>query len=198
MYRTDKEHAGKQVAVRRNKTLGQEEEVDGGRRHRRDRWERTEEESMRAVRRSRRKKTDAGGRRRSPEVFAGNRHRESRSEVAAAKGKSGRVEEGRARVCELLHFLFYSLIMSSRRSSGNPRITDDQIIELISKLQQLVPELRNRRSNKASASKVLQETCNYVRSLHKEVDDLSDRLAQLLSTIDDNSPQASIIRSLIN
>ncbi|KAL7614130.1 transcription factor PRE6 [Lactuca sativa] len=88
--------------------------------------------------------------------------------------------------------------MSSRRSAGTPRITDDQIIELISKLQQLLPELRNRRSNKASASKVLQETCNYVRSLHKEVDDLSDRLSQLLSTIDDNSPQASIIRSLIN
>ncbi|KVI09118.1 transcription factor PRE6-like [Cynara cardunculus var. scolymus] len=88
--------------------------------------------------------------------------------------------------------------MSSRRSGSTPRITDEQIIELVSKLQQLLPELRNRRSNKASASKVLQETCNYVRSLHKEVDDLSDRLSQLLSTIDDDSPQASIIRSLIN
>ncbi|KAF5799766.1 putative transcription factor bHLH family [Helianthus annuus] len=87
----------------------------------------------------------------------------------------------------------------SRRSGGStPRISDDQIIELVSKLQQLLPELRNRRSNKASASKVLQETCNYVRSLHKEVDDLSDRLSRLLSTIDDDSPQASIIRSLIN
>ncbi|PWA48027.1 Myc-type, basic helix-loop-helix (bHLH) domain-containing protein [Artemisia annua] len=89
--------------------------------------------------------------------------------------------------------------MSSRRSAGTPRITDEQINELVSKLQQLLPELRNRRrSNKASASKVLQETCNYVRSLHKEVDDLSDRLSQLLSTIDDDSPQASIIRSLLN
>ncbi|KAJ0729468.1 putative transcription factor bHLH family [Helianthus annuus] len=87
----------------------------------------------------------------------------------------------------------------SRRSGGStPRISDEQIIELVSKLQQLLPELRNRRSNKASASKVLQETCNYVRSLHKEVDDLSDRLSRLLSTIDDDSPQASIIRSLIN
>ncbi|XP_076891571.1 transcription factor PRE6-like [Bidens hawaiensis] len=88
--------------------------------------------------------------------------------------------------------------MSNRRSGGTPRITDEQIIELVSKLQQLLPELRNRRSNKASASKVLQETCNYVRNLHKEVDDLSDRLSRLLSTIDDDSPQASIIRSLIN
>ncbi|KAJ0889519.1 hypothetical protein HanRHA438_Chr09g0413741 [Helianthus annuus] len=49
----------------------------------------------------------------------------------------------------------------------------------------------------ASASKVLQETCKYVRSLHKEVDDLSERLSHLLSTIDDESPEASVIRSLI-
>nr|GEW16866.1 transcription factor PRE6 [Tanacetum cinerariifolium] len=91
--------------------------------------------------------------------------------------------------------------MSSRRSrqssSGASRITDDQIIQLLSKLQQLVPEIRNRRSNKASASKVLQETCNYVRSLHREIDDLSDRLSHLLSTIDAESPEASIIQSLI-
>ncbi|KAK9061756.1 hypothetical protein SSX86_018939 [Deinandra increscens subsp. villosa] len=89
--------------------------------------------------------------------------------------------------------------MSNRRSApGTQRITDEQITELVSKLQQLLPELRNHRSNKASASKVLQETCNYVRSLHKEVDDLSDRLSRLLSTVDDDGPQASIIRSLIN
>ncbi|KAI3768579.1 hypothetical protein L2E82_19406 [Cichorium intybus] len=91
--------------------------------------------------------------------------------------------------------------MSTRRSrqssTGASRITDDQIIQLLSKLQQLLPELTNRRTNKASASKVLQETCNYVRSLHREVDDLSDRLSQLLSTIDAGSPEASIVRSLI-
>ncbi|KAD2139055.1 hypothetical protein E3N88_41769 [Mikania micrantha] len=92
--------------------------------------------------------------------------------------------------------------MSSRRSrqsssGGSMRITDDQIIQLISKLQQLLPGTRIQRSNKASASKVLQETCSYVRSLHREIDDLSDRLSQLLSTIDADSPEASIIRSLI-
>ncbi|KAD3641020.1 hypothetical protein R6Q59_003667 [Mikania micrantha] len=92
--------------------------------------------------------------------------------------------------------------MSSRRSrqsssGGSMRITDDQIIQLISKLQQLLPGTRIQRSNKASASKVLQDTCSYVRSLHREIDDLSDRLSQLLSTIDADSPEASIIRSLI-
>ncbi|KAA3456021.1 transcription factor PRE5-like [Gossypium australe] len=91
--------------------------------------------------------------------------------------------------------------MSSRRSrqstAGVSRISDDQIIELVSKLQQLLPEIRDRRSDKVSASKVLQETCNYIRSLHKEVDDLSERLSQLLATIDADSAEAAIIRSLI-
>jgi hypothetical protein len=48
-----------------------------------------------------------------------------------------------------------------------------------------------------SASKVLQETCNYIKNLHREVDDLSERLSQLLATIDSDSPEAEIIRTLI-
>ncbi|XP_050375220.1 transcription factor PRE6 [Argentina anserina] len=95
--------------------------------------------------------------------------------------------------------------MSSRRSSrsrqsGGSRssnISDDQIADLVSKLQQLLPEIRNRRSNKASASNVLQETLNYIKNLHREVDDLSERLSQLLATTDMDSDQAAIIRSLL-
>ncbi|XWS69735.1 hypothetical protein CRYUN_Cryun04dG0204700 [Craigia yunnanensis] len=91
--------------------------------------------------------------------------------------------------------------MSSRRSrsrqSGVPRITDDQITDLVSKLQQLIPELRGRLPGKVSASKVLQETCNYIRNLHREVDDLSDRLSELLASTDTDSDQAAIIRSLL-
>ncbi|KAK7354193.1 hypothetical protein VNO80_19652 [Phaseolus coccineus] len=90
--------------------------------------------------------------------------------------------------------------MSSRRSrsrqtSSSRNITDDQINDLVSKLQQLLPEIRDRRSDKVSASKVLQETCNYIRSLHREVDDLSERLSELLATTD--SAQAAIIRNLL-
>ncbi|XP_047974024.1 transcription factor PRE3-like [Salvia hispanica] len=89
--------------------------------------------------------------------------------------------------------------MSSRRSrsrhSGSSRVTDDQINDLVSKLQQLLPEMHNRRSDKKSATKVLQETCNYIRSLHREVDDLSERLSELLENAD--TTQADLIRSLI-
>nr|XP_043608459.1 transcription factor PRE3 [Erigeron canadensis] len=84
----------------------------------------------------------------------------------------------------------------SRHQSTASRISDDQINDLVSKLQQLLPEIRStRRSDKVSASKVLQETCNYIRNLHREVDDLSDRLSELLENTD--STQASIIRSLL-
>ncbi|GLT50931.1 hypothetical protein SLA2020_522560 [Shorea laevis] len=89
--------------------------------------------------------------------------------------------------------------MSSRRSrsrqSGSSRITDDQIHDLVTKLQQILPEIRERRSDKVSAAQVLQETCNYIRSLHREVDDLSERLSELLATTD--MAQAAIIRNLL-
>jgi glycosyltransferase A (GT-A) superfamily protein (DUF2064 family) len=49
----------------------------------------------------------------------------------------------------------------------------------------------------ASASRVLQDTCNYIRDLQQEVDDLSERLADLLATTDMTSAQAAIIRSLL-
>ncbi|KAL6350553.1 hypothetical protein AAG906_019200 [Vitis piasezkii] len=109
--------------------------------------------------------------------------------------------------CHLQRLLLPPLIylsdtkMSSRRSRsrqpGVSRISDDQIADLVSKLQQLIPEIRNRRSDKVSASKVLQETCNYIRNLHREVDDLSDRLSALLASTDTDSDQAAIIRSLL-
>lgn len=86
---------------------------------------------------------------------------------------------------------------SRSRQSGGSRISDDQINDLVSKLQQLLPELRSRNSDKVSAAKVLQETCNYIRNLHREVDDLSERLSELLATTDTSSAQAAIIRSLL-
>ncbi|CAD5188128.1 unnamed protein product [Musa acuminata subsp. malaccensis] len=85
--------------------------------------------------------------------------------------------------------------MSSRRSSS--RISDEEISELISKLQSLLPESRRRSMSRASAAKLLKETCSYIKSLHREVDDLSDRLSDLMSTMDSGSPQAEIIRSIL-
>ncbi|XP_074589379.1 transcription factor ILI6-like [Curcuma longa] len=89
--------------------------------------------------------------------------------------------------------------MSERRSrsrqASSSRITDEQINDLVSKLQAILPEARIRRNDRASAAKVLQETCSYIRSLHREVDDLSERLSELLE--ETSGDQAAIIRSLL-
>ncbi|KAF8718225.1 hypothetical protein HU200_025719 [Digitaria exilis] len=91
--------------------------------------------------------------------------------------------------------------MSSRRSrsrqSGSSRITEEQISELVSKLQDLLPEARLQSNARVPSARVLQETCNYIRSLHQEVDDLSVRLSELLETSDMSSAQVAIIRSLL-
>ncbi|KAF3324265.1 transcription factor ILI3-like protein [Carex littledalei] len=76
------------------------------------------------------------------------------------------------------------------------RITEAEINELISKLHALLPEAR-RSTRRASAAKLLKETCSYIMSLHREVDDLSDRLSLLITNMDVTSSQAEIIRSLL-
>ncbi|WOL12470.1 transcription factor ILI5 [Canna indica] len=81
--------------------------------------------------------------------------------------------------------------------SSNQR-SDKELNELISKLQSLLLESRRRNLNRASASKLLKETCSYIKSLHREVDDLSARLADLISSMDSDSPQAEIIRSILD
>lgn len=52
-------------------------------------------------------------------------------------------------------------------------------------------------SASVSAARVLQDTCNYIRSLHQEVDNLSETLAELLASADVTSEQAAVIRSLL-
>ncbi|XP_062227561.1 transcription factor ILI5-like [Phragmites australis] len=86
--------------------------------------------------------------------------------------------------------------MSSRRSRAS--VSEEEINELISRLQTLLPSAPRRgSSSQASTTKLLKETCSYIKSLHREVDDLSDRLSDLMATMDHNSPGAEIIRSLL-
>ncbi|XP_020255063.1 transcription factor ILI6-like isoform X2 [Asparagus officinalis] len=83
----------------------------------------------------------------------------------------------------------------SRQSGSSSRISEDQIVDLVSKLRAVLPEARMHTSDRVPAARVLQDTCNYIRNLHQEVDDLSERLSVLLATTD--SAQAAIIRSLL-
>lgn len=87
---------------------------------------------------------------------------------------------------------------SSLSSSTSRSISEDQISELLSKLQALLPESQTRNgAHRGSAARVLQDTCSYIRSLHQEVDNLSETLAELLASADVTSEQAAVIRSLL-
>ncbi|CAN4116612.1 unnamed protein product [Withania somnifera] len=69
--------------------------------------------------------------------------------------------------------------MSSRRKRSSSKLTQDEINDLVLKLQTLLPNSSSRCTSKVEASKILEETCNYIKMLHKEVDDLSLKLASI-------------------
>ncbi|KAL8544734.1 hypothetical protein ACS0TY_005096 [Phlomoides rotata] len=69
--------------------------------------------------------------------------------------------------------------------------------KLSENMQKKMEEEPSPLTRKISAPKVLQETCDYIRNLHREVEDLSDRLSELLESTDSGSAQAVIIRSLL-
>ncbi|KAJ0987408.1 hypothetical protein J5N97_005764 [Dioscorea zingiberensis] len=104
----------------------------------------------------------------------------------------------RANLCSSLSTgLKVKLEPKSKMSGRRSRITEEEINELISKLQTILPESRRRNTSRVSATKLLKETCSYIKSLHREVDGLSDRLSELMNTMDANSAQAEIIRGLL-
>ncbi|CAL9133731.1 unnamed protein product [Musa textilis] len=92
--------------------------------------------------------------------------------------------------------------MPNRRSrstqSGSPGITDDHIMELMSKLQALLPDHRTRSSKRMSAAEVLQDSCSYIRTLHQQVDGLSERLARLLAMSGMNDAEVAAVRGLLH
>ncbi|KAK9202982.1 hypothetical protein WN943_013235 [Citrus x changshan-huyou] len=88
--------------------------------------------------------------------------------------------------------------MSSRRTSSSAsKITEDEINNLIMKLRPLLPRLNQRRNGTVPASEVVKETCNYIRSLQSEADDLSERLSQLLGSTDSNGVDITLIINLL-
>ncbi|KAJ9677383.1 hypothetical protein PVL29_022392 [Vitis rotundifolia] len=88
--------------------------------------------------------------------------------------------------------------MSTQRARAS-RVTDDEINDLILKLQALLPHSNQRRtSTGASGWRILKETCSYIKRLHREVGDLSERLSQLLDSLDNiNGVEVEQLRSLL-
>ncbi|KAL5204276.1 hypothetical protein ABZP36_009147 [Zizania latifolia] len=90
-------------------------------------------------------------------------------------------------------------LLSAPAAAAAP--TDEQIADLISKLQAVLRPSGHANGKQASRAEVLQEACRYIRRLHRESDALSQRLAELLlqpsdRTID-GADTAELIRSLL-
>ncbi|KAK9996029.1 hypothetical protein SO802_020715 [Lithocarpus litseifolius] len=84
--------------------------------------------------------------------------------------------------------------MSSPRSRN---FTNEEIKDLFLKLQSLLPQPNQRRNQTLSASMVLNETCTYIKRLQKEADELSERLSQLLDSVDTTGVDVELIRTLL-
>ncbi|XP_019198096.1 PREDICTED: transcription factor ILI4-like [Ipomoea nil] len=90
--------------------------------------------------------------------------------------------------------------MSSRRRSSSSSFTEEEINALVNKLQALLPASTSRSyTNKVAASEIVEETCKYIKRLHREVDGLCERLSQKLSSIDDttNLDLETLMRNLL-
>ncbi|PSR95814.1 Transcription factor like [Actinidia chinensis var. chinensis] len=88
--------------------------------------------------------------------------------------------------------------MSSRRVRAS-RTSEDELNELIFKLQAVLTESSSRCTTRVSPSKILKETCSYIKRLQREVDDLSERLSQLLASMDTSGSglDVEILKSLL-
>ncbi|OIW01257.1 hypothetical protein TanjilG_10418 [Lupinus angustifolius] len=75
--------------------------------------------------------------------------------------------------------------MSGHRSSRDSLCTDEnEINDLVSRLQVLLPQLNQRNGLRQPVSKILQETCCHIKNLQKEVEELSEKLTKLMDSID--------------
>ncbi|KAL7139212.1 hypothetical protein ABFS83_09G035600 [Erythranthe nasuta] len=91
--------------------------------------------------------------------------------------------------------------MSNRRAATTRfSSTNDEVNDLILKLQALLPDSTTSRCNhntRVSAAKILKETSRYIKKLQREADDLSERLSKLLASGDITAIDADIISSLL-
>ncbi|OWM90424.1 transcription factor ILI7-like [Punica granatum] len=91
---------------------------------------------------------------------------------------------------------------TSRRSAGSPApstatLSEDEIRDFVSKLQELIPQL-NHRSNGRVPTEVLKETCSYIQRLNREVEELSEKLSKLLDNMGISSADVELIKTLLD
>ncbi|KAK4264211.1 hypothetical protein QN277_025420 [Acacia crassicarpa] len=85
--------------------------------------------------------------------------------------------------------------MSSRRTSSN--LSENEINEIVSRLQAVLPRLNQRTNSRASVSKIVKEACSHVKKLQKEVDELSEKVAGLMDSVDITHIDEQTLRSIL-
>ncbi|KAK3010881.1 hypothetical protein RJ639_011151 [Escallonia herrerae] len=87
--------------------------------------------------------------------------------------------------------------MSSRRTRASKIVTEDELNDLVLKLQVLVPNSGSSCTTRVPALKIIKETCKYIKRLQGEVEDISERLSQLLASMDNSGVDTDFLRRLL-
>ncbi|KAL9252799.1 Transcription factor PRE5-like protein [Drosera capensis] len=88
--------------------------------------------------------------------------------------------------------------MSRKTCAASSRISKDEMIKKVLKLEELLPRSNKRRmprGSAASASKILKQVCNHIQELQKEVDALSEKLSRQQYS---SSPSTSSVEMISN
>ncbi|MED6158142.1 hypothetical protein PIB30_030058 [Stylosanthes scabra] len=82
-----------------------------------------------------------------------------------------------------------------RSSTGGFEFTENEINDLASRLQALLPQTRN--SRQVSVLEILKETCSHIKRLQKDVEDLSETLTGLLDSLHITDIDITILQDLL-
>ncbi|KAJ9567627.1 hypothetical protein OSB04_003593 [Centaurea solstitialis] len=87
--------------------------------------------------------------------------------------------------------------MSSRKTRPS-RNNDNELVRLLSKLQALLPpSTSSANKTRVPPTKILHETCNYIKSLRREGDNLGERLSKLLDSMENNGVDVNTLKDLL-
>ncbi|KAI3761308.1 hypothetical protein L1987_51720 [Smallanthus sonchifolius] len=86
-----------------------------------------------------------------------------------------------------------------KRARKDQANSDHELNDLIKKLQALLPasSSKGEQREKVAALKIIKETCNYIKSLQKEVKNAGLRISQLLDYVENNGLDVDILTNLL-
>uniref|UniRef100_A0A7N1A0K8 Uncharacterized protein n=1 Tax=Kalanchoe fedtschenkoi TaxID=63787 RepID=A0A7N1A0K8_KALFE len=81
--------------------------------------------------------------------------------------------------------------------SGRRTQTSDSTAHITDLLLKMSDEISRNGMPRGSSVKVIKKACKHIRTLHGEIDSLSDRIAELVASANIGRREAEIIRNLL-